>query len=345
MPYIGQGADGFGIRRRFFFTASAGDTSVSGTDNNGLTLAFTDGTLVDVFLNGVLLDPNSDYNTSTSNTIGSISSLALNDFIEVIVYDVFAVGDAVSASTGGTFNSGISVTGSITATTDITATGGMSAQSEDVFQNRRIQINASANDTDEGSFLLLDRTDSGGSDAGENIVFEGDTLFLTTTKEDDFIVLEDNDTQGFLNLETSFKFKAEDNTVSTTDGLTITGAAEIPNIRTHTNFDAGASQDIKDLGSSTGTVVLDLNENANFQITLTGNLTLANPTSLTAGTTGSIFLIQDGTGSRTATFGSSFDFIGGTAPTLTTAASSVDRLDYIVLDASNIHAVATLAYS
>ena len=54
MPYIGQGADGFGIRRRFFFTASAGDTSVSGTDNNGLTLTFTDGTLVDVFLNGVL---------------------------------------------------------------------------------------------------------------------------------------------------------------------------------------------------------------------------------------------------------------------------------------------------
>ena len=64
-----------------------------------------------------MLDPNSDYNKSTANTIGSLGSLALNDFIEVIVYDVFAVGDGVSASTGGTFNSGISVTGSITATT------------------------------------------------------------------------------------------------------------------------------------------------------------------------------------------------------------------------------------
>ena len=56
-------------------------------------------------------------------------------------------------------------------------------------------------------------------------------------------------------------------------------------------------------------------------------------------------MIQDGTGSRTATFGTSWDFIGGTAPTLTTAASSVDRIDYIVLDSTNIHAVATLAYS
>ena len=339
MPYIGQGSDGFGIRRRYFFTASAGDTSLSGNDSNGLALKFTDGSLVDVYLNGVLLDPNSDYNTTTTNTIGSLASLAANDFLEVIVYDVFAVGDAVSAGSGGTFASSISVTG------NITATEGMTSRSEDVFNNRRIQINASADDTDEGSFLLLNGTDSSSTDDGDDLIFEQDTLFLTTTKEDDFIVMEDNDTQGFLLLETSFKFKAEDNTVSTTDGLTITGAAEIPNIRTHTNFDAGASVDIKDLGNATGTVVLDLNENANFSLTLTGNITLANPTSLTAGTSGSIFLTQDGTGSRTATFGNSFDFIGGTAPTLTTAASSVDRLDYIVLDSSNIHTVATLAYS
>ena len=339
MPYIGQGSDGFGIRRRYFFTASAGDTSLSGNDTNGLALKFTDGSLVDVYLNGVLLDPNSDYNTTTANTIGSLASLAANDFLEVIVYDVFAIGDAVSQSAGGTFASSISVTG------NVTATEGMTSRSEDVFNNRRIQINASANDTDEGSFLLLNGTDSSSTDDGDDLIFEQDTLFLTTTKEDDFIVMEDNDTQGFLLLETHFKFKAEDNTVSTTDGLTITGAAEIGNIRTHTNFDAGASVDIKDLGNATGTVVLDLNENANFSLTLTGNITLANPTSLTAGTSGSIFLTQDGTGSRTATFGNSFDFIGGTAPTLTTAASSVDRLDYIVLDSSNIHTVATLAYS
>ena len=339
MPYIGQGSDGFGIRRRYFFTASAGDTSLSGNDSNGLALKFTDGSLVDVYLNGVLLDPNSDYNTTTANTIGSLASLAANDFLEVIVYDVFAVGDAVSAGNGGTFASSISVTG------NITATEGMTSRSEDVFNNRRIQINASADDTDEGSFLLLNGTDSSSTDDGDDLIFEQDTLFLTDVKEDDFIVMEDNDTQGFLLLETHFKFKAEDNTVSTTDGLTITGAAEIGNIRTHTNFDAGASVDIKDLGNATGTVVLDLNENANFSLTLTGNITLANPTSLTAGTSGSIFLTQDGTGSRTATFGNSFDFIGGTAPTLTTAASSVDRLDYIVLDSSNIHTVATLAYS
>ena len=136
MLYIGQGSDGFGIRRRYFFTVSAGDTSLSGNDSNGLMLKFTDGSLVDVYLNGVLLDPNSDYNTTTANTIGSLGAhLQFFDFLEVIVYDVFAIGDAVSQSVGGTFASSISVTG------NVTATEGMTSRSEDVFNNRRIQIN------------------------------------------------------------------------------------------------------------------------------------------------------------------------------------------------------------
>ena len=40
-----------------------------------------------------------------------------------------------------------------------------------------------------------------------------------------------------------------------------------------------------------------------------------------------------------------WDFVGGTAPTLTTTASAVDRIDYVVFSTSRIQAVATLAYS
>ena len=88
-----------------------------------------------------------------------------------------------------------------------------------------------------------------------------------------FIAMEDKATQGFLLLRSTLQnSKAEDNTVSTTDGLTITGAEWkcTGNIRTHTNFDAfGASVDIKDLGNAAGTVaVLDLNENAHFLVSL-----------------------------------------------------------------------------
>jgi len=66
---------------------------------------------------------------------------------------------------------------------------------------------------------------------------------------------------------------------------------------------------------------------------------------MVVGQTGSIFVVQDGTGSRTLSFGTYWDFAGGTAPTLTTTASAVDRIDYIVRTSTSIHAVATLDYS
>jgi hypothetical protein len=76
----------------------------------------------------------------------------------------------------------------------------------------------------------------------------------------------------------------------------------------------------------------------NFSVTLGGNRTLANPTNLTAGASGCIWITQDGTGSRTLAFGSQFDFTGGTAPTLTTTAAAVDCLAYSVQSSSRITA-------
>ena len=92
-------------------------------------------------------------------------------------------------------------------------------------------------------------------------------------------------------------------------------------------------------------IATDLNDSNNYTVTLAGNRTLANPTNCTAGQSGSIFLVQDGTGSRTLAFGTYWDFAGAVAPTLSTAASAVDRIDYVVRSATSIHAVATLAYS
>ncbi len=83
----------------------------------------------------------------------------------------------------------------------------------------------------------------------------------------------------------------------------------------------------------------------NFSVTLGGNRTLANPSNIVAGQSGSIFITQDGTGSRTLAYGSQYDFIGGTAPTLTTTAGAVDRIDYVVRTTGSIHCVFTANYS
>ena len=120
MPYIGRSTDGFGVRNRFLYLASADDTSVSGADANGATLTFTDGAYVDVYLNGVLLKAGTDYNTNTANTIASLSAMSANDEVTVIVYDVFTVGDMVSATSGGTF-SGAVTTANLTVTSQATS--------------------------------------------------------------------------------------------------------------------------------------------------------------------------------------------------------------------------------
>ena len=97
--------------------------------------------------------------------------------------------------------------------------------------------------------------------------------------------------------------------------------------------------------SSGATVTPNFAQSNNYTLTLDQNLTIANPTNLVAGQSGSIFLVQDGTGSRTGAWGSYWDFAGGNAPTLSTGANVVDRVDYVVRSSTSIHAVATLAYS
>ena len=357
MAYLGRSTDGFGVRDRFVFTASGSETSISGADDNSRTLKYEDGTYVDVFMNGVLLLRGTDYNTTTANTIGGLASLAASDIIEVIVYDVFTVADTVSKTSGGTFTGAVTTEGGLTSTT-VTATGVISDEEGQINDHRSIMLEGTDSDfSNEGSVLLLDAS-AAGTNAGEKLLFEKDTLSSLIRESEDVIVLEDNDENGFLFQDTSTNARVSTTKIvlergtnfeipNTLTAPKVTGTAEIATVGggQNTNFDNSVSVDIKEMSLGAGSHILDLDRNANFKLTLSGNITLVNPANLTAGTTGSIFIVQDGTGSRTASFGTSWDFIGGTAPTLTTAADSVDRIDYIVLDSTNIHAVATLAYS
>ena len=86
------------------------------------------------------------------------------------------------------------------------------------------------------------------------------------------------------------------------------------------------------------TITADFATTNHFQVTLGGNRTLANPSNQTAGQSGAIRIVQDGTGSRTLAYGSNWKFSGGTAPVLTTTANAVDLLVYFVESASRISA-------
>ena len=132
-------------------------------------------------------------------------------------------------------------------------------------------------------------------------------------------------------------FDTSGNTVSISD----TAVAKLATAQSFTAAQRGAITALTD----GATITPDLALANNYSVTLGGNRTLANPTNITAGQAGSVFISQDGTGSRTLSWGSYWDFAGGTAPTLTTTASAVDRVDYVVRTTTSIHAVFTANYS
>ena len=159
--------------------------------------------------------------------------------------------------------------------------------------------------------ITLNSTD-GSSNAGDNIVQEAGS------DENDRMLYEDA--------------TLDDIATMSSHGITFTG----------NRIQVGASS--SDITTLTDQAIItpDFGASANFAVTLAGNRTLANPLNLVAGQSGSIFVTQDGTGSRTLSFGAKFHFVGGTAPTMTTTASAVDRVDYVVKSTDVIHAVVSL---
>jgi len=79
---------------RYKFVATGGETSVSGTDANGLTLSYLAGK-EQVYLNGVLLVRGTDYTASNGTSITSLAALAASDILEIITFTAFDLATAI----------------------------------------------------------------------------------------------------------------------------------------------------------------------------------------------------------------------------------------------------------
>jgi len=88
--------------------------------------------------------------------------------------------------------------------------------------------------------------------------------------------------------------------------------------------------------TNTGSVTLNFDTNQNFVLTLTGNVTLANPSTEAVGQSGFIAFIQDGTGGRTVSLGTDYETAGGAGLTLSSAASTTDLVPYVVIASNRI---------
>ena len=155
-------------------------------------------------------------------------------------------------------------------------------------------------------------------------------LRLRQTTNDQDVIIESDDGSGGVAVyfradgstgETQlFHYGTEKLNTSAT-GVTVSGTAVAT-----TNTDT----------TNTGSVTLDFGANQNFVLTLTGNVTLANPSTEQVGQSGFIVFIQDSTGGRTVSLGTDYETAGGAGLTLSSAASTTDIVPYVVAASGRI---------
>ena len=154
MPYIGK-APQQGIRNRFIYQATAGQTSFSGSDANSLSLTYPDGEYVDVYQNGILLKPATDYTSTSGTTVVLVTGASVNDVIEIIVYDTFSIANSYTKAEADTRypflgNDSIIRTNGQTISADITISSTTNALSAGP-----ITVGASATLTVNGFYTIL----------------------------------------------------------------------------------------------------------------------------------------------------------------------------------------------
>ena len=101
MPYIGKSPQN-GVRNRFVYQATSGQTSFSGSDQDAKVLTYQDSLYMYVFQNGVLLKPGTDYTATTGTTVVLVTGASLNDVVEMVAYDVFSVANSYTQSESDT---------------------------------------------------------------------------------------------------------------------------------------------------------------------------------------------------------------------------------------------------
>ena len=171
MAYIGK-EPGSGLRGRFIYTATAGQTSFTGADSLGRTLTYTDGEYTDVFLNGVKLDK-TDYTATSGTSIVLDSGASADDTLEILAFDTFGL-------FSGEFAQDITVSGKVTG--DLTIEDDLKLTSD----NAQIVFGADSDVTlthnpDSGLILKNTNTADGNParlnfETGETAVETGDNL-------------------------------------------------------------------------------------------------------------------------------------------------------------------------
>jgi hypothetical protein len=185
MSYLGVSPSN-GVRRVHTYTATASQTSFSGSNNaEGVTLSYKDSNFVDVYQNGVKL-ASADYTATSGTAIVLGTGATVNDMVVIVVFDVFSAADTVSKADGGTFDGNVTMAGTLAVTGTTALTGNTTASGT-------LGVTGAITG---GSLVVDDITIDGStiSDGGDLTVDSGGTIILDGDTAGDNIHLKDGGT-------------------------------------------------------------------------------------------------------------------------------------------------------
>ena len=247
--------------------------------------------------------------TVTTAAQGNITSLGT---LTTLTVDDVAVNGKVITMTGSASDTAV-ITAGTHGTLDITTTDAAAAAANiQITADGTAELAGTTVTLDSGADIVLDA-------AGNNVTFKsgGTSILDFSNSSSDAVITSSVQDKDII-------FKGDDGGSAVT-ALTMDMSAAGKSI-----FGAGAIGATYSVTGS-GSITMNFDLYTNFQITANGNVTLANGTgTLAAGQSGVIVLIQDGTGSRTISTGSDYEWPAATVGTISTAANAVDVIPYYI---------------
>jgi hypothetical protein len=270
---------------------------------------------IPVFSAGINVSGGSIAGTLSTAAQANITSLGT---LTALTVDDVNVNGKVITMTGSTDDTAVFTAGTNGTLTIETTDTAAAAANIQITADGTFEVDATTVTLDSAGDIVLDA-------AGNNVTFKsaGTSILDISNSSSDAVITSSVQDKDII-------FKGDDGGSAVTPltmdmsaaGKLLLGAGAVGSTLTDT--------------SNSGNITLDFDTYQNFVLTATGNITLVNPSTESAGQSGIIVLIQDGTGSRTLSLGTDYETAGGAGLTISTAANAVDVIPYFVKASGSI---------
>ena len=179
--WIAASSAGGASLTNYNYTATAGQTTFSGSDDNSTTLSYTVDNLI-VTRNGVVLEDGADYTATNGTSVVLAVAAAVNDEINIVAFKSFTTSDMVSKTNGGAFSGNVDFSAGIDVTGNITVTGTVDGRDVATDGTKLDAIEAAADVTDTTNVVAALTAGTGITIAGNGTI--ASTVSGTTNASD-----------------------------------------------------------------------------------------------------------------------------------------------------------------